>query len=210
MVDEYQDVSAVQELIFRSVSKYSRNLFTVGDVKQSIYRFRLADPTIFTEKYLTYHDYENAPMGAPRRILLQENFRSRNRVLDAANSVFENIMSTQLGELEYDDNARLRCGARYEGDVPVPTLCLINGDLDAEEDSATLQDVEADFVAQSIRQLVEAGTLVRGEDGMRPARYGDIAILMRSLDAPNFQSKLTPLSEYSIFSPIMSGFFVIP
>ena len=183
MVDEYQDVSAVQELIFRSVSKYSRNLFTVGDVKQSIYRFRLADPTIFTEKYLTYHDYENAPMGAPRRILLQENFRSRNRVLDAANSVFENIMSTQLGELEYDDNARLRCGASYEGDVPVPTLCLINGDLDAEEDSATLQDVEADFVAQSIRQLVEAGTLVRGEDGMRPARYGDIAILMRSANA---------------------------
>ncbi|MBR4076975.1 MAG: UvrD-helicase domain-containing protein, partial [Oscillospiraceae bacterium] len=183
MVDEYQDVSAVQELIFRSVSKRSANLFTVGDVKQSIYRFRLADPTIFTEKYLTYYDYENAPKGAPRRILLQENFRSRDRILDAANSVFENIMSTQLGELEYDENARLRCGARYEGNVPVPMLCLINGNLDVEDDSATLQDVEADFVAESIRRIIDEKTPVRDGDGTRPARYGDIAILMRSANA---------------------------
>ena len=180
MVDEYQDVSAVQELIFRSVSKDSANLFTVGDVKQSIYRFRLADPTIFTEKYLSYEDYEGAAEGAPRRILLQENFRSRSEILDAANAVFENIMSTQLGELEYDDNARLRCGARYEGDVPKPKLTLIGAETDEDEVMTTTRDVEADYVAKSIRQLIDAGTPVRDGDGMRPAGYGDIAILMRS------------------------------
>ncbi len=180
MVDEYQDVSAVQELIFRSVSKDSSNLFTVGDVKQSIYRFRLADPTIFTEKYLSYHDYEDAPEGEPRRILLRENFRSHNRVLDAANGVFENIMSTQLGELEYDDNARLRCGASYAGDVPIPKLTLIAAETDEDEVMTTTRDVEADYVAKSIRRLIDAGTPVRDGDGMRPARYGDIAVLMRS------------------------------
>ncbi len=180
MVDEYQDVSAVQELIFRSVSKDGGNLFTVGDVKQSIYRFRLADPTIFTEKYLSYSDYEGAPDGEPRRILLQENFRSRSQVLDAANAVFENIMSTQLGELEYDDHARLRCGASYEGDVPVPKLTLITAETDEDEVMTTSRDVEADFVAKSIRELIDKGTLVSDRDGMRPARYGDVAILMRS------------------------------
>ena len=180
MVDEYQDVSAVQELIFRSISKNSTNLFTVGDVKQSIYRFRLADPNIFTEKYLSYYDYEKTPVWLPRRILLQENFRSRNRVLDAANAVFENIMSTQLGELEYDDNARLRCGASYEGDVPVPKLTLITGETDEDEVMTTARDVEADYVAKSIRRLIDEGLPVRDGDGTRPARYGDIAILMRS------------------------------
>ena len=180
MVDEYQDVSAVQELIFRSVSKDGRNLFAVGDVKQSIYRFRLADPTIFTEKYLSYHDYEDAPAGEPCRILLRENFRSRREILEAANGVFDNIMSTRLGELEYDDNARLRCGAAYEGDVPVPKLYLITADKDDEETMTTSRDVEADFVAKTIRRLIDEGTPVKDGDGTRPARYGDIVLLMRS------------------------------
>lgn len=183
MVDEYQDVSGVQELIFRSVSKNGSNLFTVGDVKQSIYRFRLADPTIFTEKYLSYRDYEEAAEGEPRRILLRENFRSRREILDGTNAVFDNIMSTQLGELEYDDNARLRCGASYEGSVPVPTLCLINADLELEEETAAVQDVEADFVAKAIRQIIEAGTPVRDGNDTRPARYGDIVLLMRSANS---------------------------
>jgi ATP-dependent helicase/nuclease subunit A len=80
MVDEYQDVSRVQDSIFRAVSREGRNLFFVGDVKQSIYRFRLADPTIITEKYLSYRDHDSATPGEPRRILLQENFRTERRV----------------------------------------------------------------------------------------------------------------------------------
>lgn len=181
MVDEYQDVNEVQELIFRCISKDGTNLFTVGDVKQSIYRFRLADPTIFTEKYLTYADYETAAPGAPRRILLQENFRSRRQVLDGANAVFENIMSPQLGELAYDEHARLRCGAHYEGDVPVPRLFLIAGDVDDEEtQNVTSHQVEADFVAKAIRDLIDRGTPVTQDGVQRPAQYGDIVLLMRS------------------------------
>jgi ATP-dependent helicase/nuclease subunit A len=82
MVDEYQDVNAVQELIFRALSRNGQNLFLVGDVKQSIYRFRLADPTLFLDKYAHYAPASEAPPGAPRRILLQENFRSRRPILD--------------------------------------------------------------------------------------------------------------------------------
>lgn len=181
MVDEYQDVNEVQDLIFRCISKDGSNLFTVGDVKQSIYRFRLADPGIFTEKYLRYQDYEHALPGQPRRILLQENFRSRSQVLEAANGVFENIMSPQLGELEYDDNARLRCGAGYPGTVPVPQIYLIAPAQEHEEDIAiTKQQVEADFVAQAIQELIDGGTFVTQDGQQRPARYGDIALLMRS------------------------------
>ena len=82
MVDEYQDVSRVQDAIFRAISRDGQNLFLVGDVKQSIYRFRLADPEIFTEKYLSYADHEAAAPGQPRRILLRENFRSRREILE--------------------------------------------------------------------------------------------------------------------------------
>lgn len=181
MVDEYQDVNEVQELIFRCISKDGENLFTVGDVKQSIYRFRLADPTIFTEKYLTYSDYESAAYGEPRRILLQENFRSRSQILEGANAVFENIMSTQLGELEYDDGARLRCGNRsYVGEVPIPQICLLAAEKDEDDFMTTNHEVEADFVAKSVRDLVARGTPVTQDGVQRPARYGDVVLLMRS------------------------------
>jgi len=182
MVDEYQDVNEVQELIFRCVSKNETNLFTVGDVKQSIYRFRLADPTIFTNKYLTYADYEAAEAGQPRRILLQENFRSRSQILEGANAVFENIMSTHLGELEYDDNARLRCGNKsYEGDVPVPQIHLVESEKGDDEDATTTShEVEADYVAELISELIENEMPVTQDGVQRPVRYGDIVLLMRS------------------------------
>ena len=100
----------MQDEIFRAISRDGKNLFMVGDVKQSIYRFRLADPGIFTEKYLSYADCDAAAPGEPRRIMLRENFRSRPEVLESANHVFRNIMSRELGELEYDEAAALRPG----------------------------------------------------------------------------------------------------
>ena len=111
LVDEYQDVNACQDALFRLLSDNGRKLFMVGDVKQSIYRFRLADPTIFLKKYETWPDIETAePCEEPGRILLRENFRSRPEVLESANHVFRNIMSRELGELEYDEAAALRPG----------------------------------------------------------------------------------------------------
>ncbi len=93
-----------------SMSKDEKNLFFVGDVKQSIYRFRLADPGLFLAKYDAFTPAERAEGDESRRILLQENFRSRGAVLDACNHVFRNIMSRALGELDYDDDAALKCG----------------------------------------------------------------------------------------------------
>lgn len=181
MVDEYQDVNAVQDLIFRCISKDGSNLFTVGDVKQSIYRFRLANPAIFTEKYLTYADYGTAGEGMPQRVLLQQNFRSRREVLDAVNAVFENIMSTDLGELDYDANAKLNLGANYNGAVDPPILYLLSApgetDEDADMDKA---EIEASFVAETIQALIRQELPVTDGGVQRPARYGDIVLLMRS------------------------------
>lgn len=180
MVDEYQDVSRVQDAIFRAISRDGKNLFMVGDVKQSIYRFRLADPEIFTEKYVSYSDDETALPGQPRRILLRENFRSRREILEGANSVFSLCMSRRLGDMDYDDAASLRYGAGYEGSVPPPELILLDTEGNVDEDSPDKTSMEAAFVAEKIKDLIRDGCTVSGREGQRPLEYGDIAILLRS------------------------------
>lgn len=181
MVDEYQDVNRVQDAIFAAVSKDGANLFMVGDVKQSIYRFRLADPTIFTEKYLSYADLDDAADGEPVRIMLQENFRSRREVIEAANHVFRTCMSKTLGEIDYDENAELKCGAAYDGTVPIPELMLVDVTADGEDDSPDKSAAEALAVAQRINELMRSGVTVTDHGVQRPLQYGDIAILMRSM-----------------------------
>lgn len=184
MVDEYQDVNRVQDSIFRAVSKNGSNLFMVGDVKQSVYRFRLADPTIFTEKYLSYADYPDAKPGQPRRIMLQENFRSRNEVLQGANSLFSRCMSRALGEIDYDEDAALKFGAPYEGEVPVPEMLLIDVQQDSEdEESPDKAAIEARAVAAKIKSLIEGGVQINDRGQLRAAEYSDVAILLRSANA---------------------------
>lgn len=184
MVDEYQDVNAVQDAIFRAASKNGENLFVVGDVKQSIYRFRLADPTIFTGKYNSFSDLASAEGNEPVRIMLQENFRSRSQVIDAANHVFRTCMSENLGDIAYDSNAELKCGASYAEGVPAPELMLIGITKgDDEDESPDKTELEAAFVAEKIKSIVDSGTLVTDRDVRRPARYSDIAILMRSANS---------------------------
>ena len=107
MVDEYQDTNEVQNAIFTALSKDGTNLFLVGDVKQSIYRFRLADPTIFLGKYRAWPDYTGAAEGEPRRLILSKNFRSRPEVLEGANFLFRNLMSADFGEMDYTDDEAL-------------------------------------------------------------------------------------------------------
>lgn len=189
MVDEYQDINAVQDMIISALSREGRNIFMVGDIKQSIYRFRLADPGIFIAKYLSYadaaRDRSEQAEKRPRRILLQENFRSRKAILDAANHVFSNIMSKELGELDYDDGARLVAGAEYpeEGDVPALfTLLCLPEHADAEERPDSVAK-EAEFIARQICKLVASGEKIirNGEPGN--VDYGDIVILLRSPNA---------------------------
>ncbi len=181
MVDEYQDVSEVQDQIIRAVSQNGQNLFMVGDVKQSIYRFRLADPTIFIHKYLRFKDAAEARDPEPRRILLRENFRSHPQILNAVNAVFSNIMSTELGELAYDENAALRPGADYFGAVPPPELiCFELPEFGEDEDRPDKIALEAAAVAERILALVSAGTTITDRGAERPVAFGDIAVLLRS------------------------------
>lgn len=181
MVDEYQDVSRVQDMIFHAVSN-GHNLFMVGDVKQSIYRFRLADPGIFTEKYLSYADCDKASEGEAGRIMLSENFRSRRQVIDAVNHVFSCCMSVKLGELEYDDNARLKVGASYDGSAPTPELCIVEYSPD-EDENADKTELEASFAAQYIRRLIDEKAPVTDHGVTRPARWSDVAIIIRSANS---------------------------
>ncbi len=180
MVDEYQDVSPVQDAIFRALSRNGNNLFLVGDVKQSIYRFRLADPGLFTEKYLRFADADAAAPGQPRRIMLQENFRSRPEILQAANAVFSLCMSRAMGEIDYDEAAALKPGAVYPDQAPVPELLLLRLPESSDEDAPDKCELEAAFVARKIRRLLQSGTTVTEKGQQRPLRPGDVAILLRS------------------------------
>ncbi len=184
MVDEYQDTNEVQNAIFTAISENGKRLFLVGDVKQSIYRFRLADPTIFLRKYRSFSSGESADEGQPRKLVLSYNFRSRASVLEGVNFVFENIMSEAFGDLNYTDDQRL-----YPR-LPYPELPSDQVELDVV-DMASMQQVEgevkvrrdtaeAEFVARRVRQLLDEQYPVTDGGVLRPVRPEDIAILYRS------------------------------
>ena len=174
MVDEYQDVSRVQDQIFRAVSREGENLFFVGDLKQSIYRFRLADPEIFSEKNRLYTEEGRAE----RVIRLQENFRSAPEILNAVNAVFCRCMSERLGNLDYGPADMLIPGLAGSTNGCIPELLL----LPREEAENTDLEAEAAQTAREILSLMNNGT-VRDGEGLRPVRFGDIAILLRSANA---------------------------
>ena len=182
MVDEYQDTNEVQDCIFQAISREGGNLFTVGDVKQSIYRFRLADPTIFLEKYRRYTDAAKAADGQPRRMVLSRNFRSRQEVLTATNFVFGDIMSQEMGEMDYTADEQLYFGADYYAEAADrETEMHVISVEDTPEEKFDRTEAEARFTARRIRQLLDEGFPIQGEGGvMRPVRPEDIVILMRS------------------------------
>lgn len=198
MVDEYQDTNQVQNCIFSAISRDEKNLFTVGDVKQSIYRFRLADPTIFLDKYISYPNAEHAAEGEPRKILLSQNFRSRKTVLDPTNFVFRAIMSRDMGEMDYGEEEQLNFGASYlpERNDCAPEFHLLSVPRGGEEKvSGAL--IEARFVAQRIRSLLDEGYLVTDGAGMRPCTPEDIVVLMRS-PAARLSHYARAFAEYGV------------
>ncbi len=185
MVDEYQDTNAVQDLIMELVSGGGRNLFMVGDVKQSIYRFRLADPTIFLRKYSLYPDEESVrdePDGA-RRVVLTRNFRSLPGVTNAVNLVFSRIMSRDFGGIDYGDDERL-----YPGRAAIPgTDDACEADIielsPSENDEELPRDIEVEamFAARRVRELIDQSFPIQDGEATRPVRPGDFAILLRSV-----------------------------
>ena len=174
LVDEYQDSNAVQDAIFGSLTDERQNGFLVGDVKQSIYRFRLADPGIFLEKYATFVPAEEAAPGQGRKILLSRNFRSGGAVLEATNDVFYRCMSERVGDLNYT-----RAEALVEG-IPHEPLGEPEVELHVLSTDGDTYAQEADFVAERIRELLDGTHMVRGKEGLRPIEPEDIAILLRS------------------------------
>ncbi|MDE7220624.1 MAG: helicase-exonuclease AddAB subunit AddA, partial [Oscillospiraceae bacterium] len=203
MVDEYQDTNQVQNCIFDAISQNGRNLFTVGDVKQSIYRFRLADPTIFLQQYRIYPDASDAMEGEPRRILLSQNFRSRSPVLDAANFVFSNVMSREMGDVDYGEAERLHFGAAYlppREDCQTEFHLLVPAqDGEETEEKVPAALLEARFVAERISELLAEGYPVTDEDTgeLRPCRPEDMVILMRS-PGPRLRHYAKALEERGI------------
>ena len=187
MIDEYQDSNLVQEILLSSVSSPERhNRFMVGDVKQSIYRFRLARPELFMEKY---HGYARDG-GENRRIDLHKNFRSRSQVLEGVNLVFRQIMTEKLGDVEYDDDAALYPGAQFppadREEFYEPELWLVNADEPEDESEEKLErDLrrrEAVMAAQCIREMAGREKIWdKEEGGYRPVRYGDVVVLLRTM-----------------------------
>ena len=186
LVDEYQDSNAVQEEIFESISQQGKNLFMVGDVKQSIYRFRLAQPEIFLDKYEKYPPAADAKAGEGRKLLLSENFRSRPEILSGINDVFRLVMSKDAAELEYGEDEMLRAGMRF-ADMPERKIELHCIQLDIasgeEEAAADKAEEEAAFVAERIHTMLQDGTQITDGGSLRPVQPGDIVILLRSPEA---------------------------
>lgn len=184
MIDEYQDSNLVQETILTSVSRVFRgeyNIFMVGDVKQSIYSFRLSRPELFMEKYNTY----SLKDSVTQRIDLHKNFRSREEVLDSVNDIFRQIMKKELGGIEYDDSAALYPGAEFP---PLPSgkedfckseLLLLDKEDTGGEDE---RQAEARMIARRIRELIRDGVVLDKETReYRRVQYRDIVILTRSI-----------------------------
>lgn len=184
MIDEYQDSNEVQETLLRSISREERgenNIFMVGDVKQSIYRFRLARPELFMKKYDSYSLEESTT----QRIDLHKNFRSREEVLTCTNDIFYKIMARSLGNVEYDAEAALYPGASYPVSADfTPEILLADSNDELLEDTelSDKKTLEAKIVAEEIRHLMKTQPVTDKATGtLRAARYSDIVILLRSL-----------------------------
>lgn len=179
LIDEYQDSNLVQEYLLTAVAGESNgkyNRFMVGDVKQSIYKFRLARPELFLDKYIAYTSAE----GNEIRIDLSKNFRSRDSVIQTVNKIFSNIMSKEIGGIAYDNSAALHIGATYpENKESYSELLLIEKPNQESEISA--KQLEAKMIADRIKHLMQEQQVVeKGSGELRPLQYRDIVILLRT------------------------------
>ena len=214
-IDEYQDSNMVQEYILTAISN-GKNTFMVGDVKQSIYKFRQAMPDLFLSKYKTYQLKETKKDEDNLKIQLFKNFRSRENVLDFTNLIFQDIMSENLGEIEYTKEEYLNLGANYETihqnlETEIDVIDLkekeetYQKEVENEENENAVEEerlediqIEAKFVANKIKELVDNKFQVFDKkiNGFRDIQYRDIVILLRStkINAPIFEEEMINLN----------------
>ena len=218
-IDEYQDSNLVQEAILTSISK-GNNIFMVGDVKQSIYKFRQARPELFLQKYDEYKNKEEKTQEDNLKIQLFRNFRSRQNILNITNLVFESIMSKELGDINYNENEYLNYGANYPEPEEIKnyagiaeldiidlkedeSITAFEGEEDEEEQERVEDDVlEAKFVANKIQELLNSDYMVFDKkQGYRTIRPKDIVILLRATSnlSPIYEKELSDL-ELPVFS----------
>lgn len=218
-IDEYQDSNLVQEYILNSVSKQN-NIFMVGDVKQSIYKFRQAMPELFLDKYGKYKNKEDKQQEDNLKIQLFKNFRSRDNILQFTNLIFQDIMSSKLGDIEYNQEEYLNLGADYpaiEQDLKTEINIIdlseeqetegqnLEEPLDSEDAEERIEDIEleARFVANRIKKLVDEKFQVwdRKKNRYRDINYKDIVVLLRSTSnsAPIYEQEILGL-DIPVFS----------
>lgn len=179
MVDEYQDTNDLQDMLFYVLSNREKKLFVVGDVKQSIYSFRGANPKNFLKKKNRYIPLCNAKENEPQKIILSKNFRCKPQVCDFVNFFFENLMTDKTGEIIYDSEEALDPAAKYP---PLDNIPVEFALIDCK--GAELKDTitEARYIAKYIKSVMNEGAVIRsGDDTLRPARYSDFTILLRSV-----------------------------
>ena len=222
-IDEYQDSNLVQEFILNSVSR-NNNMFMVGDVKQSIYKFRQARPELFLEKYENYSDV-NEKTDNGRKIKLYENFRSRESIINLTNSVFQSIMSKDFGDIEYNEEEFLNQGLEFEKTdlktVGKPELHIIDlheeddeDEYNNDEDSSCDEildniELEAKFVAKRVKEILESTTSIWDKKtGYRKPTFKDIAILLRTTTgvANIYEREITNLG-YPVFCDTSTNYF---
>ncbi|KXG10100.1 ATP-dependent helicase/nuclease subunit A [Anoxybacillus sp. P3H1B] len=222
LIDEYQDVNMVQEMILQLVihdDEAAGNLFMVGDVKQSIYRFRLAEPFLFLKKY---QRFSNSGGNGGILIDLAQNFRSRPEVLDGTNFVFKQIMGETVGEIVYEADAELRFGASYypEKSMPVELVLIDKADNDhaPESENELQQDeqqelenvqLEARWIAQKIKEMIETPFYVydRHLKQERRVMYRDIVVLLRSMPwAPQLMEEFRK-QGIPVYAELSTGYF---
>ena len=225
-IDEYQDSNLVQEYILSKIST-GKNVFMVGDVKQSIYKFRQARPELFLEKYNSYKLKENKTEEDSLKIQLFKNFRSRDSVLNLTNIIFEEIMSKELGNIEYNENEYLNLGASYPERNDVKAECYLinlkdeqqdewdmyeeNLEEETEENSEPVEKnmLESKFVASKIQELIESNFQVYDikQKQYRNIKYKDIVILLRATSnvAPIYEKTLAE-AEIPVYSDSSSEY----
>ena len=174
LIDEYQDTNKAQNTIFDIISRNKTNLYTVGDVKQSIYGFRLASPDLFMGLKDSLSDYDGE--CKPSQIILENNFRSREGITKSVNAVFSELMSKEMGEIDYNEKEYLNYSAKYS-DKSTPDLEIICVNADKKDEAAP---TEPETIAKYIRSVVKSGATVKDDNGERKVRYSDFCILLRS------------------------------
>lgn len=206
LIDEYQDINQAQELLFWALSRDEGNLFMVGDEKQSIYRFRYADPQLFLARSNAYPPFDPTHEAYPAKVMLSQNFRSRKGITDTVNFLFRQLLRRETGEIEYTPQQQLIPGASYpDRDACDAEFHLVTPSQETQSKDLTL--LQARHVAQDIKLRIARGDTVTEQGTQRPLEYRDICILLRIKKKAAVYVQELRAAGIPVYTQTSSGFF---